>query len=51
MWNSLDEEVVNAVTLNTFKNKYDKNWPNLPIKLNYTSHLTEGTGRNRCVNT
>ena len=39
------DEVVNAITLNMFKNKLDKNWLNLPIKLNYTSHLTDETRR------
>ena len=38
MWNSLDEEVVNDVILNTFNNKLDlKNWLNLLIKFSYIS--------------
>ena len=34
------------VTLHSFKNNLDKNWLNLAIKFDYTSHLTVGTGRN-----
>ena len=49
--NSLDEDVVNAVTPNSFNSRLDKNWLKLPIKFNYTSHLTNGARRNGCVNT
>ena len=34
-WNSLKDEVVNAIALNTFKNKLDKYWQNLPINISH----------------
>lgn len=38
-WNSLPEEVVNAPSLNAFKNRLDKHWRNQDIVYNYRSNL------------
>ena len=40
MWNELPEEVVNATTINTFKNKLDKYWNEMPIKFSYDEGTT-----------
>lgn len=34
-WNSLTEEVVQAPSINAFKNRLDKLWNNIPCKFNY----------------
>ena len=34
-WNNLNEETVSAQTVNSFKNKLDKEWDNLPGKYDY----------------
>ena len=34
-WNSLPENVVNANNINTFKNRLDKHWENLPLRYSY----------------
>ena len=40
MWNELPEEVVNATTIDTFKNKLDKYWNEMPIKFSYDEGTT-----------
>ena len=47
-WTSIDDDVVNAITLHTFKNNLDKKWKNLSIRFNYSSHLTDETRRIWC---
>ena len=37
-WNSLPHDIVNAGTLNTFKNKLDKHWKNEDIVFNYKAN-------------
>ena len=34
-WNSLPSDVVNSPSLDTFKNRLDKHWSNLPIKYDH----------------
>ena len=34
-WNSLPEDVVNSKNINTFKNRLDKHWENLPLRYSY----------------
>jgi len=34
-WNSLNEETVTAQTINSFKNKLDKEWNNMPARFDY----------------
>ena len=34
-WNSLPENIVNANNINTFKNRLDKHWENLPLRYSY----------------
>ena len=34
-WNSLPADVVNSPTLNTFKNRLDRHWSNLPLKFDH----------------
>jgi hypothetical protein len=33
-WNSLPDSIVTATTVNTFKNRLDKHWANLPTRFN-----------------
>ena len=41
-WNQLPRDVVNSPTLDTFKNRLDQHWKDLPLKLDHTaSQLTE----------
>ena len=35
LWNELPNEVVNAPTINTFKNRLDKYWSDIPTKYSY----------------
>ena len=35
MWNDLPQSVVEAETINTFKNRLDKEWKNHPLKYNH----------------
>jgi len=41
MWNSLPNEVVEADTINTFKNHLDKYWSNQDIPFNFYPDLIE----------
>ena len=41
-WNSLPELVINARTVNSFKNRLDKYWENQEIKFNYKAPLSTG---------
>ena len=34
-WNSLPEDVVNSPTLDTFKNRLDRHWRNLPLRFDH----------------
>ena len=34
-WNDLNEETVTAQTINSLKNKLDKEYTNMPAKYNY----------------
>ena len=43
-WNSLTETVVQAKSLNTFKNRLDKFWSNQEILYNFEAPLKTGTG-------
>ena len=43
IWNSLPDSVVDADTLNTFKNRLDKHWLDQDVLYNFHSELT-GTG-------
>jgi len=43
IWNSLSDSVVDADTLNTFKNRLDKHWLDQDVFYNFYSELT-GTG-------
>ena len=43
-WNSLPETVVQAKSLNTFKNRLDQFWSNQEILYNYEAPLKTGTG-------
>ena len=43
-WNSLPETVVQAKSLNTFKNRLDQFWPNQEILYNFEAPLKAGTG-------
>ena len=41
MWNSLSSEVVNAPSLNSFKNRFDRFWMNQDILYNWHAELTK----------
>jgi len=43
MWTSLPNEVVEADTINTFKNRLDKYWSNQDVLFNFNALLI-GTG-------
>jgi len=43
MWNSLPNDVVEADTVNSFKNRLDKHWCNQDVLYNFNTDLT-GTG-------
>ena len=43
VWNSLPEDVVNAPSVNSFKNRLDKFWNNQPFKYNYEEPYLIGT--------
>jgi len=43
MWNSLPNDVVEADTINTFKNYVDKYWSNQDVLFNFNATLI-GTG-------
>ena len=52
LWNSLPEEVVNAKSVNSFKNKLDKHWRNQEVLYNYKAKYdTQYTGSHKqCKN-
>jgi len=39
MWNSLPNDVVEADTINTFKNRLDKYWSNQDVLYNCNAYL------------
>jgi len=41
MWNSLPNDVVEADTINTFKNRLDKYWSNQDVLFNFNADLIE----------
>jgi len=43
IWNSLPNEVVEANTVNVFKNRLDKHWSNQDVLFDFNADLT-GTG-------
>ena len=44
IWNSLSYAVVNAPTVNTFKNRLDRHWANQEVGLLYDYRATINTG-------
>ena len=44
IWNSLSYEVVNAPTVNTFKNRLDRHWANQEVGLLYDYRAIINTG-------
>ena len=44
VWNSLPESVINANSMNTFKNRLDKFWCNQDILYNYKSAINSKAG-------
>jgi len=40
LWNSLEEQIVNADTLNSFKNRLDRFWANQDILYEWKAKLT-----------
>ena len=42
MWNSLPNEVVNAPTVNIFKNRLDKSWDKEDIPFEYRVEISMG---------
>ena len=47
VWNSLPEKVINAPTLNAFKNRLDKHWQDQELVYDYRAQLNLRTGTNR----
>ena len=43
IWNSLSYEVVNAPTVNTFKNRLDRHWANQEVLCVYRATINTGT--------
>ena len=41
LWNSLPSTLVDAPTLNTFKNRLDDHWKDLPLKYDHEVHTEE----------
>jgi len=39
-WNSLPNDVVEAETINTFKNRLDKHWSNQDVLFNFHADIT-----------
>ena len=39
IWNNFPENVVNSLSVNTFKNRLDKHWKNQEILFNYRGEL------------
>ncbi len=44
MWNSLPNNVINAPSVNAFKNRLDAFWDTQPVKYNYEEPYLYGTG-------
>jgi len=49
MWNSLPNDVVEADTINTFKNGLDKYWSNQDVLFNYNVDLIKITSLPICM--
>jgi len=49
IWNSLPDSVVDADTLNTFKNRLDKHWLDQDVLYNFYSELTGTGGASICM--
>ena len=49
IWNSLPDSVVDADTLNTFKNRLDKHWLDPDVLYNFYSELTGTRGASICM--
>ena len=49
IWNSLPDSVVNADTLNTFKNRLDKHWLDQDVLYNFYSELIGAGGASICM--
>ena len=49
IWNSLPDSVVDADTLNTFKNRLDKHWLDQDVLYNFHSELTGTGGASVCM--
>lgn len=47
VWNSLPDQVINANSVNTFKNRLDKFWKNQDRYLSYRSNINTNTTGNR----
>ena len=46
IWNQLPNEIVNAKSVNTFKNRLDRYWRNQELLYdNFKANITPGTGR------
>ena len=43
VWNSLPEDTVTALSVNSFKNRFDKHWFTQELKYNWQAEIT-GTG-------
>ena len=44
-WNSLPQEVISALTLNTFKARLDKHWANIHLNLHSLYELNKADGK------
>ncbi len=44
MWNTLPSDVVNAPSVNAFKNRLDDFWKHQPVKFDYEEPYLYGTG-------
>jgi len=51
MWNNLPNNVVEADTINTFKNSIDKYWSNQDVLLNFDADLIGTESQTFCMRT
>jgi len=49
MWNSLPNDVVEADTINTFKNRLDKYWSNQEVLFNFDTDLIGTVSQPVCI--